>query len=207
MPKNVGDDHLPVRSTRDLILEAALIEFGEKGFDGTTTKGIAQRAKVNEVTLFRTFKSKKDLLKAVITHYIPEGLIKNGLQFDPALPIKETLEKNALMVLSYLQANRHLFMVIMREVPKQEIGPNISNNISELVEGDLGDYLSSQMAAGCLRKMDKTVAARAFFGMVQSYFMFNYVFDKREVDKATDRRFIKGFVDIFLDGLGGDKHR
>lgn len=205
MPENDSDDHTTVRSTRDQILEAALIEFGEKGFDGTTTKEIAMRAKVNEVTLFRTFKSKKELFKAVITHHIPMSLIKNGITFDPTLPVERTLEQNAHMALSFLQSNRHLFMVIMNENLLAREEPSISNNITNLIEGNLGDYLFSQMAAGSLRKMDKTIAARAFFGMVQSYFMFNYVFDKREVDEATDQRFIRGFVDIYMDGLRGNK--
>ena len=52
--------------TRSRILNAAVSEFAEKGYAGATTRGIAARAGVNEVTLFRHFGTKGELLKAVM---------------------------------------------------------------------------------------------------------------------------------------------
>ena len=55
--------------TRDQILSAAASLYGEHGFRGTTTRGIAEEAGVNEVTLFRLFGSKTALLlEALRTH-------------------------------------------------------------------------------------------------------------------------------------------
>ncbi len=52
--------------TRDRILEAAKGEFGERGIEAATTRGIAKRAGCNEVTLFRHFESRQKLLAAVV---------------------------------------------------------------------------------------------------------------------------------------------
>ena len=52
--------------TRQRLLEAARAEFGEKGIESATTRGIAERAGCNEVTLFRHFESKQKLLAAVV---------------------------------------------------------------------------------------------------------------------------------------------
>ncbi|MGE5799532.1 MAG: helix-turn-helix domain-containing protein, partial [Syntrophaceae bacterium] len=41
--------------TREKILDASLRLFSDKGFLGATTRGIARRAGVAEVTLFRHF--------------------------------------------------------------------------------------------------------------------------------------------------------
>jgi AcrR family transcriptional regulator len=52
--------------TRKRILEAALNLFSDKGFYATTTRKIAEKAEVNEVTLFRHFKSKAILFQEVL---------------------------------------------------------------------------------------------------------------------------------------------
>jgi AcrR family transcriptional regulator len=52
--------------TSDRILEAGRDLFYEHGYYATSTRVIAQKAGVNEVTLFRHFGTKEDLLKAII---------------------------------------------------------------------------------------------------------------------------------------------
>lgn len=48
------------------LIEAARLEFSERGIEAATTRGIAERAGCNEVTLFRHFESKQKLLAAVV---------------------------------------------------------------------------------------------------------------------------------------------
>ncbi|MFC0272934.1 TetR/AcrR family transcriptional regulator [Metabacillus herbersteinensis] len=49
------------------ILESAIEVFAEKGFAATSTNEIAKRAGVAEGTIFRHYKTKKELLAAVVT--------------------------------------------------------------------------------------------------------------------------------------------
>ncbi len=49
--------------TDEKILDAALAVLATEGYAGATTKKIAEGAGINEVTLFRKFKSKENLLK------------------------------------------------------------------------------------------------------------------------------------------------
>lgn len=63
-----------IPNTRQRLLEAAREEFGEKGIESATTRGIAERAGCNEVTLFRHFESKQKLLGAVVQHTAEEFL-------------------------------------------------------------------------------------------------------------------------------------
>jgi AcrR family transcriptional regulator len=56
----------PPKSTKARLIEAALDLFAERGVTETTTKAVAERAQVNEVTLFRNFGNKYRLLLAVI---------------------------------------------------------------------------------------------------------------------------------------------
>ena len=48
------------------ILDAALKVFASEGYTGATTRRIAEEANVAEVTLFRKFQSKENLLREVL---------------------------------------------------------------------------------------------------------------------------------------------
>jgi len=62
MPEN---SQLP-DDTRDRILKAAAEIMAEKGYARATTRSIADAAGVNEVTIFRHFGSKRNLLSEMI---------------------------------------------------------------------------------------------------------------------------------------------
>lgn len=56
--------------TQNKILNATMSLIMEKGYTATTTKDIAQRAAVNECTIFRKFKGKKEIIIAAMS--LPE---------------------------------------------------------------------------------------------------------------------------------------
>ena len=55
-----------ISETERKILDAALNLFAEKGYTGATTRVIAEKAGVSELTLFRKFKTKKNLFDTLI---------------------------------------------------------------------------------------------------------------------------------------------
>jgi AcrR family transcriptional regulator len=77
------------RSTHDRLIQAALSLFLQQGITETTTREIADQAEVNEVTLFRHFKSKHGLLVALLeaNHGSTVGAIAppTGLSFAQAI--------------------------------------------------------------------------------------------------------------------------
>lgn len=56
--------------TRRMLLEAALDAFAEHGFDGVSTRDLAQRAEVSATTLFHHFATKDDLYAAAYEHAV-----------------------------------------------------------------------------------------------------------------------------------------
>jgi AcrR family transcriptional regulator len=52
--------------TKKRILAAAELVFSRDGFQGATTREIARQAGVNEVTLFRHFRTREELLRATL---------------------------------------------------------------------------------------------------------------------------------------------
>ena len=51
---------------RELVLDAARAEFGERGYESTTTEAIARRVGVSQPYLFRLFPSKRAIFLAVL---------------------------------------------------------------------------------------------------------------------------------------------
>jgi AcrR family transcriptional regulator len=59
---------------REAVLDAALVEFAEGGFVGTSTEDIARRAGISQPYLFRLFGTKKELYLASVTRCFRETL-------------------------------------------------------------------------------------------------------------------------------------
>jgi AcrR family transcriptional regulator len=60
-------DHTTMSDKQRKILEAAIETFSEKGYSGSSTSEIAKKAGVAEGTIFRHYKTKKELLLAIVT--------------------------------------------------------------------------------------------------------------------------------------------
>lgn len=64
----INDHDVPTMSDKQRkILEAAIDTFSEKGYAASSTSEIAKKAGVAEGTIFRHFKTKKELLLAIVT--------------------------------------------------------------------------------------------------------------------------------------------
>ncbi len=53
-------------TAREKVMEAATLLFGEKGYTATTIREVAEKAGVSELTIFRNFKNKENLLGRVL---------------------------------------------------------------------------------------------------------------------------------------------
>jgi AcrR family transcriptional regulator len=67
---------------REALLESALVEFGAKGFDGASTRSIAQRVEAHQPQINYHFESKEDLWTTSVDYLF--GLLGEAL--DGALP-------------------------------------------------------------------------------------------------------------------------
>jgi AcrR family transcriptional regulator len=65
---------LSAAERKDDVLDAALVEFAEHGYEGTSTEDIARRAGISQPYLFRLFGTKKELFKATVARCFRETL-------------------------------------------------------------------------------------------------------------------------------------
>jgi len=65
---------LSAAERKDDVLDAALVEFAERGLEGTSTEDIARRAGISQPYLFRLFGTKKELYIGSVTRCFRETL-------------------------------------------------------------------------------------------------------------------------------------
>lgn len=78
---------------REELLRVSAKLFREKGFDGTTIRDISSAAGMHSGSPFYHFKTKQDILVAVMEHALTEGLRKTEEIVELALPAEEKLQR------------------------------------------------------------------------------------------------------------------
>ncbi|MFS9256996.1 TetR/AcrR family transcriptional regulator [Streptococcus infantis] len=98
------------------IMRSAVDLMSTKGYNGTSTLHIAEHAGLSQATLFKYFKTKVDLLTAILHPVVP-GLF--GSFFDELLTFETTEEKVHYLVhnrMTYLKKNRALMKIVLHEI-------------------------------------------------------------------------------------------
>ena len=101
--------------TRESLLNAALDIFSEKGFNGATTRSIAERAGVNEVTLFRHFGNKDSLFDAVIERDLNIKDQYMSVKVDPGDDPVELITEISLLMHSVMTERSRISRMIMQD--------------------------------------------------------------------------------------------
>lgn len=146
--------------SRQKLLEAAMRVFAESGFRGATTRRIAEAAGVNEVTLFRQFKSKEALINEVAELYARRRS-EEALPTGPVTPLQELTEWCDAH-LALLRSSRNMIRKCMAEVdlyPQMagcmRRGPDVVHRqlreyTEELVRQHHLDLTAEQIQVACL---------------------------------------------------------
>ena len=121
--------------TEQKIVDATIFLLDKEGMNGTTTKKIAKKAEVSEVTVFRKFKSKDNLLKIAKIYYSDYFLEKISDIFinyeDTDL---ESLLKNTWWKLvNFLDNNLDIIKIALDELMSNPEEEKIFSKFSEEV--------------------------------------------------------------------------
>ena len=187
--------------TRQKILEAGLQLFSKKGYLGATTKEIALRSGVAEVTVFRHFNSKEDLFEEVISTYSFLPKLKELLADIKHIPYEKALTMIAGRFLEALQLRKDLIRIMHSEIRRYPHKIHVIYN--SLIDGlikTLSSYFRERQKIGELAGFDCESGARAFLGMFFSYFNAQEFLLQKRYAKINDEKTTKEFVKIFING-------
>jgi AcrR family transcriptional regulator len=111
------------------ILESAMQLFSETGYDGTSTKAIAQHAGVSEALIFRHYESKKALLEAIMQHGFAQ-IAKSMEAYAQDLDPRQAIVAHVEAAFSQFQ-EEHVFWRFATQMRFQK---SIQYDGSELIE-------------------------------------------------------------------------
>ena len=190
----------PKKKARQRILEAAAESFQTLGYARTTTQGIADKAAVAEVTLFRQFGDKQTLFKSVIQQIgggvnfeILETRLSGDLEVDLALISQQALH-------FFIAQQDAIRMLMFESVHFPEMKAALAQNPSGMIEL-LERYFEKQRAEDKMQVVDSQLTAQAFMSMIFGYAIgMNPVKDLLPAEISVDAMTTE-FVRIFLAAL------
>jgi AcrR family transcriptional regulator len=184
---------------RAALLQAAVTVFAEVGSRGATTRRIARQAGVNEVTLFRHFATKEDLLRAAFDH-VAQQAVTMALPDDPVDPEAELLAwcRAHHRELYRLRALIRKFMGEYEERPQHCMqGMEVSVRIARHLTDYLRQLKRKGLAAG---DWDERAACAMLMGTIFSDAMGRDTMPERY--PYSMRAAVEKYVRLFLNAIG-----
>ncbi|MCM3078733.1 TetR/AcrR family transcriptional regulator [Brevibacillus invocatus] len=192
------------------ILRASIKLFAEKGFHASSTSEIAKEAGVAEGTIFRHYKSKKDILLAVVApvlvKFAAPFLLKDVREIfkeQAVKPFDEVATELFRNRLDLVLKNDKTIRILLQEAffhdeIREALIATVFKDIKELVY----KLIEDKMDAGELRPLPPQAVFRSILQSMIGLVMFRQVLDAEEFSEYSDEEQIGFTVDILMNGIG-----
>jgi AcrR family transcriptional regulator len=185
--------------TRERLLGAARSVFAGKGYQAATTREIAARAGVAELTLFRHFTSKQGLFEALLEQVQPLHALEELMVRPGERPPVEELTAIGRRLVEFAAQNGELMRLLLWEARAQ---PELAARAAQFlprVRAWLARYLEDAAALHGWPARHWYTCAQAYLGMIFSYAMTCMLLPDPRL--APPEEAVPLFVRIFVAGL------
>jgi len=186
---------------RQLLLSAAERVFARDGLEGATTRAISREAGVNEVTLFRNFGTKEQLLEAVVGGKF--GRPAPPAEEDPkhGASLRSDLKAFAARYEQLLVENMPLIRTMIGEIHRHAV---CQHAVLKGIFSPMRAALVRRIAAACKdgevrTGLSPSVAADLFAGTIFSAVIRRTSLRKPQDYSAAEYR--QASIDVFLRGI------
>lgn len=190
------------RTAHDRILDAAAELVAERGYSAMTTRALAERAGVNEVTIFRLFGSKRGVLHGLGERIMSEG----AAAARPAPPAGEDLRGAVTdLAMRELHGAETFGPLSMRLAFDAASVPEIAEMMGEGPSANsaaIAAFFAEQQKAGHVRAdLDPVVIADAFFALTSTYVMSRMLLGGHGTAQVPHEQAVRQMVDVLLTGI------
>ncbi|MCX7923969.1 MAG: TetR/AcrR family transcriptional regulator [Clostridia bacterium] len=205
--QNLSGLDLPEKEHK--ILEAAIKVFSEKGFSAATTSEIAKNAGIAEGTIFRYFKTKKDILRGILVHTINiisgklvlssiEKILAASDGKDVRTILKEVLYDRLKLVDSVFPMAR---VILTESLFHDDVREAIYQNIISPAVEMFKVFLAKAIERGMIRDdIDPEIVLRSIMGNAAVFIaqrkLFSDKFLMEDMDKELDK-----LIDVIMYGI------
>ena len=187
--------------TEQKIVDATIFLLDKEGMNGTTTKKIAKKAEVSEVTVFRKFKSKDNLLKIAKIYYSDYFLEKISDIFTnyEDTDLESLLKNTWWKLVNFLDNNLDIIKIALDELMSSPEEEKIFSKFSDEVLKNLTNIFQEQIDKGKIRKINPSAAALTVFSVIVEGIIF-WKFESK-VSNDDSNKYLDDFLDIFINGI------
>ena len=191
-------------TAKERLLRAAVEVFSEKGFSGASTREIASRARVNPVTLFRTFKSKEQLHAAAVDYLIGRLAIRKRIDAlaqrnYPAPKFIAGVIKT--LVAALLDAPEVQRLILFSALERRDVAFNaVWNRLMPILER-VSVHISEYVAKGELRNNDPVITARLILAAALFHCEMYELYGAKQLPKFNQKDLSASYADILYCGL------
>lgn len=172
------------------ILDVADDLFGKKGFDGTSTNDILQRVGIARGTLYHHFKSKEEIMDALIERYSDRLLgTAQKVGVDKTIPLVDRI----IRVVMSMNLSGSSSEEIMEHIHKPQ-NALMHQKIQKMIVNGLTPILTEIICEGIEQGVFSTPYPYECMEMVVTY--ANTIFDDDMVEMTNEQRFtrIQAFI-------------
>ncbi|WP_019268924.1 TetR/AcrR family transcriptional regulator [Methanobrevibacter smithii] len=187
--------------TEQKIVDATIFLLDKEGMNGTTTKKIAKKAEVSEVTVFRKFKSKDNLLKIAKIYYSDYFLEKISDIFTnyEDTDLESLLKHIWWKLVNFLDNNLDIIKIALDELMSSPEEEKMFSKFSDEVLKNLTNIFQEQIDKGKIRKINPSAAALTVFSVIVEGIIF-WKFESKVSNDDTNK-YLDDFLDIFIKGI------
>lgn len=189
----------PIEKKREQILEAAVQEFQERGFQGASMDRISERANVSKRTVYNHFESKEALFKAIVEMIFDEITETLDVVYDPALPLEEQLLALGRAEGRLMCSKR--FMRLVRMAMSETIrDPALAAEMNAKSEAIsvFNDFMRAARKAGTIDTDNPEDAGAQFIGLIKSRAFWPYILNGGNVGNEEMNHIVETSVATFM---------
>ncbi|HLK12660.1 MAG TPA: TetR/AcrR family transcriptional regulator [Candidatus Binatia bacterium] len=190
-PRSALRGRPPTPGRREDILRAAEEAFARRDYHEVQMDDVARAAGVAKGTLYRYFRSKRDLHRAVVL----DGVERLRREIEHAVggpvPPARAIERVVRCTLGFVRDRRRIFALVPHDAPRPDEGVRRRARLVGVVQG----VVERAIAAGQVRRVDARIATEILFGMMRAVAHYG----PRD-DHLEDR--VAAVVGVFMGGAG-----
>ncbi|SFJ47303.1 MULTISPECIES: TetR/AcrR family transcriptional regulator [unclassified Bacillus (in: firmicutes)] len=186
--------------TAEKIIQATIELVKERGYKAATTKEIAMRAGVNEVTIFRNFKNKKGIIEAAVYEFSYVPHLKQFLQTEIVWELETDLKNLARHYHKFLNEVKDMISIGIRETGEF---PELDDEIAKIPKGlkeELMIYFEKMQQDGKIIHTNIEAQVMNFIWINFGYFLSKLRFENRLIE-INDENFIENNITLYARAL------
>ena len=175
-------------NTEEKIISATFKILREEGVQKATTKKIAAEAGVNEVTIFRKFENKKNLVQVTKDYYFNALIekLENTFSFEEDDEIENYIQNCFYGVLEYTREDFSVIQVAMQEVQDTPDRKLLMSQITDAILFKLEDFFKLKKEKGVIKDLNPMAVAILCYSIIFQSVILWQIYGNTEEFESDD---------------------